>query len=159
MSVTGSIWGHGMTFCVFPGNVDDNQSTLWFHCRRIFAKCHAMTPDGPRGTRNLCFKTFLTHPRSQLLALWKERSSNRRSQQRLSRSKKVRSWSLWRSLRHEINKFRDALMRKNVAYDIMKNKCHDGNVSNACPRSQCTRAHHSSMARRQSEAHIPHSYS
>ena len=106
-----------------------------------YAKCHAMTPDRPRDTRNLCSKTFPTHPWSQLLALWKERSSNRRSQQRLSRSKKGRTWSLQRSPRHEINKFRDALMRKNVAYDVMKNKCHDGNVSNACPRSQCTRAH------------------
>jgi len=79
-----------------------------------------MTPKTINGILDLCSKSFSTHVSGQLLVLWSKRTSHRRSQQRVTKRKGGRIWSLWRPQLYEINEFEETVYEVDVARDIKR---------------------------------------
>jgi len=65
------------------------------------------------------------------------RSSNRSSQQRVTWSKYDQTWSLQRPQLHEFNYLKKIVSKNNVARDIKRKLCYDGDDKKCRRRSQC----------------------
>jgi len=97
-----------------------------------------MSPKTLNDAQNLYFESCATHFSDQLWVIMPLRSSNRRSQQRVTSWKYGRIWSLWRPQRHELNEFQETVNESHAALDMKSKQCNDGDGPKRLRRSQCT---------------------